>query len=79
MNKIIYLDHAATTYIKNEVADYMRPYLSDKFGNASSIYLLGRDSRTAIDKARQQVARALNCKEIRKRKQIMLLASYPKK
>lgn len=60
--KIIYLDNAATTHIKPEVLDEMLPYLKDSYGNASSIYSIGRDARRAIENAREKVAKALNCK-----------------
>ncbi len=56
----IYLDYAATTYIDPRVLQKMKPYLTNVFGNASSLYLLGRESKVAIEKARQDVARILN-------------------
>lgn len=58
-NRIIYLDHAATTPVKPSVADAMWPYCSEFFGNPSSIYRIARESRKAIDSARAQVAKAL--------------------
>lgn len=61
MNKNIYLDHAATTYIKREVLKAMYPYLTKKFGNASSIYSLGEKSKIAIENSRSKVANALKC------------------
>jgi cysteine desulfurase len=61
MNKFIYLDHAATTYIKNEVFEEMKPYFYNSFGNASSIYQLGRYSKKAIENSHKKVASALNC------------------
>ncbi len=57
--KRIYLDHSATTPIKPEVLQEMLPYLTEKFGNASSVHSFGREARIAIDKAREQVAKAL--------------------
>lgn len=57
--KTIYLDHAATTWTKPEVLDAMIPYFTESFGNASSIYKLGRDNRKAVDAARTDIARAL--------------------
>jgi cysteine desulfurase len=54
--KLIYVDHAATTYIKPEVLGAMQPYLTELFGNPSSIYYLGRESKKAIDEARSQTA-----------------------
>lgn len=59
--KRIYLDYAATSPIKPEVLTAMRPYFTKKFGNPSSIYSFGRETRAAIDKAREQVAEFLNC------------------
>ena len=56
----IYLDNAATTQLDKEVLDAMLPYLTDKFGNPSSIYSYGRESRLAIESARKSVARILN-------------------
>ncbi|MEI6131541.1 MAG: cysteine desulfurase NifS [Bacillota bacterium] len=58
--EIIYLDHAATTPIRQEVLDEMMPYLTSKYGNASSIYSIGRESRIAVDNARIQVSKAIN-------------------
>ncbi|MDD4494947.1 MAG: cysteine desulfurase NifS [Eubacteriales bacterium] len=60
--KEVYLDHAATTYVKREVLEEMLPYFSDKFGNPSALYSKGRESRKAVDEARQKVAKALNAK-----------------
>ena len=60
MEKIIYVDHSATTYVKKEVIDAMLPYFSEKFGNASSPYKIGGESRDAVEKAREQVAKAIN-------------------
>ena len=56
----IYLDHAATTPVRKEVLDEMLPYFSEKYGNASSIYKLGREGRKAVDSARDKVAEAIN-------------------
>jgi len=58
-NKIIYFDHAATTPVKPEVLEEMMPYFTNKFGNASSIYSIGRDSKKAVEEAREKVAKAL--------------------
>lgn len=59
MNRI-YLDNAATTPLDKEVLDAMTPYLTEKFGNPSSIYSYGRESRMAIETARKSVAKILN-------------------
>src|SRR6476469_454290 len=56
----IYFDNAATTALDPEVLDAMMPYLTDKFGNPSSIYSYGRETRMAIENARKTVARILN-------------------
>lgn len=58
----IYLDNAATTPLDPEVLDAMMPYLVEKFGNPSSIYSYGRESRLAIENARKSVARILNAR-----------------
>ena len=50
MDKIIYVDHSATTYTKKEVLDAMLPYFTEKYGNASSPYKLGQTSRNAVEK-----------------------------
>ena len=59
MNRI-YLDNAATTPLDKEVLNAMTPYLTEKFGNPSSIYSYGRESRMAIETARKSVAKILN-------------------
>lgn len=61
MENTVYLDYAATTYVKPEVLEEMLPYFTQKFGNPSSFYSISRENRMAIDKARAQVAKALNC------------------
>ncbi len=58
---MIYFDHAATTKIKKEVIDVMMPYLVENFGNASSLYELGINSKIAIEKSRKQVANFIKC------------------
>lgn len=60
MQKRIYFDNAATTALAPEVLEAMLPYMTDKFGNPSSIYSYGRESRLAIENARKAVARILN-------------------
>src|SRR5437667_6549897 len=59
-DRTIYLDHAATTALDTRVLDAMIPYLTTEYGNASSIYTLGRHAMQAIDSAREQVADILN-------------------
>jgi cysteine desulfurase len=59
MNRI-YFDNAATTALDPEVLETMMPYLTEKFGNPSSIYSYGRETRMAIEQARKSVAKILN-------------------
>ena len=56
----IYLDNAATTQITNTVFAEMLPWLRDKYGNPSSLYSIGKEAKKAINKAREQVAKAIN-------------------
>ena len=56
----IYLDNAATTPLDADVLDAMMPYLTTYFGNPSSIYSYGRETRLAIENARKSVAKNLN-------------------
>ncbi len=58
---MIYLDNSATTRVRQEVIDEMLPYLSRSWGNPSSIHALGRESKEAVNDARQRVAVLLNC------------------
>ncbi|RLC51284.1 MAG: cysteine desulfurase NifS, partial [Candidatus Cloacimonadota bacterium] len=59
--KPIYLDYNATTPIDPEVAEAMKPYLTEFFGNPSSTHWFGIQTRKAIEKARKQVAELINC------------------
>ncbi len=59
MSRYIYMDNAATTPVKKEVLEEMLPYFSENYGNPSSVYSLGSNSKVAIEKAREQVAKAL--------------------
>jgi len=58
----IYLDHAATTALDRRVLDAMIPYFTTEYGNASSIYTLGRHAMQAIDNAREQVAEIIHAR-----------------
>lgn len=58
----IYFDNAATTPLDKEVLDAMLPYLANHFGNPSSIYSYGRETRLAIESARKSVAKLLGVK-----------------
>lgn len=60
MTNRIYFDNAATTSLDPQVLDAMMPYLTNCFGNPSSIYSYGRESRLAIENARKSVAKILN-------------------
>ena len=58
--KIVYMDHAATTYAAPEVVEAMLPYFSEKFGNPSSVYGIGQENKAAVEEARAKVAAAIN-------------------
>ncbi|HWQ45117.1 MAG TPA: cysteine desulfurase NifS, partial [Methanosarcina barkeri] len=62
-DKTIYMDNSATTPARKEVVEEMIPYLTENFGNPSSIYEIGKISKHAIDKARKKVADALGAEE----------------
>ncbi len=57
----IYLDHSATTPVDKKVLKSMMPYFSEKFGNPSSIHSFGQTAIAGVDKARENVAKFLNC------------------
>ena len=59
--RTVYLDHAATTAVDPRVVEAMLPYWTERYGNPSSIYGLGRDAYHALDQSRQTVAGILNC------------------
>jgi cysteine desulfurase len=52
----VYLDHSATTPADRRVVEAMLPYLTEKFGNASSVHFFGQEARAAVDRARREVA-----------------------
>lgn len=60
--KTVYLDNSATTKTDEIVIKEMLPYLTEYYGNASSIYKLGRESKKVVEEAREKIASALNCK-----------------
>ncbi len=62
MFRRVYLDNSATTPIDKDVVEAMLPYLTEKFGNASSIHFFGQEARGAVDKARHQVADIIGAK-----------------
>ncbi len=63
MFRRVYLDNSATTPIDREVVDVMIPFLTEKFGNASSIHFFGQEARVAVDRARQQIAEIINSRQ----------------
>jgi cysteine desulfurase len=58
----IYLDHAATTPVRDEVFEAMRPFFGARFGNPSSTHRWGREARAALDEARERVAHCLGAR-----------------
>lgn len=62
MNKLIYLDNAATTKTAPEVVDAMLPYFTEYYGNPSSVYDFAAESKAAVTKARHRIAEVLNAK-----------------
>ncbi len=62
MNSVKYFDHAATTGVKEAVLKKMLPYFNIEYGNASSIYGIGRRAKRAIEEARGKVAKVINAK-----------------
>ena len=61
-DRINYLDHAATTPVREDVLEKMLPYFTQKFGNPSSLYALAGEARYGIDEAREQVAEVLGAR-----------------
>ena len=62
MNKLIYLDNAATTATRPEAVEAMLPYFTEKFGNPSSIYSFAAQNKAAVDTARETIAKSLGAK-----------------
>jgi cysteine desulfurase len=62
-NKAVYMDNSATTPVRKEVVEAMLPYMTENFGNPSSIYEIGKTSKHAIDRARKKAADALGAEE----------------
>src|SRR6266540_4659394 len=60
--KPVYLAHAATTPVRDEVFEAMRPFFGVRFGNPSSTHRWGREARAALDEARERVARCLGAR-----------------
>ncbi|MCH8061447.1 MAG: cysteine desulfurase NifS [Chloroflexi bacterium] len=61
-DKVIYLDHSATTPVREEVLQAMLPYFSESFGNPSSIYTLAQEARKAVDDARETISHLLGAR-----------------
>lgn len=59
--RMVYMDHAATTRVDPRVVEAMLPFWTEQYGNASSVYALGREAHHALHEARQTVAHLLNC------------------
>ncbi len=59
---MIYMDHSATSPVDTQVFEAMKPYFVEKFGNASTLYSLGRDARKAMESARAHVASLIGAK-----------------
>ncbi len=57
----VYFDHSATTRVLPEVEEAMLPFLTEKWGNPSSLHSFGREARAAIEDSRKSLARLLNC------------------
>lgn len=60
MSRFVYVDNAATTAVSKDVLDSMIPYYTEKYGNPSSLYSIGRGSKKAIETAREDIAKCLN-------------------
>ncbi len=60
--RLVYMDHAATTPVHPEVSAAMSGYIADRYGNPSSIYRIAREAKEAVENARIQVARALGAR-----------------
>ncbi|MBA3712879.1 MAG: cysteine desulfurase [Pyrinomonadaceae bacterium] len=58
----VYLDNSATTPVDRRVVEAMIPYLTEKFGNASSVHFFGQEARAAVDRARREVALLINAR-----------------
>ena len=61
--RLIYLDHSATTPVDQRVVEAMLPYFGENFGNASSVHGFGQRARAAVDRARRQVASLLGARQ----------------
>ena len=62
MSELIYLDNAATTAVKPEVFEAMKPYFMENYSNPSSVYSFAGKAKKAVEDAREQIASVLNAK-----------------
>lgn len=62
MEKLIYLDNAATTQVYSEVFEEMKPYFTEYYGNPSSVYQFAQESKNKVERAREEIAEMLNAK-----------------
>lgn len=62
MEKLIYLDNAATTQVYPEVFEEMKPYFTEYYGNPSSVYRFAQESKNKVERAREEIAEMLNAK-----------------
>lgn len=60
MDKLIYLDHAATTKVDPRVLQEMLPYFTENFGNPSAFYSIARDAKNVVEESREVIAKAIN-------------------
>jgi cysteine desulfurase len=60
MDRTVYLDYAATTPTDQRVVDAMLPFFTERYGNANSLYALGRDAARALEETRERVAKSIN-------------------
>lgn len=61
MDKKFYMDYAATTFLREEVIEEMKPFLNEFFGNPSGIHEFARITKNAIEKSRENIAKSLHC------------------
>ncbi len=61
-SKLVYMDHAATTPMREEVLQRMIPFMKENYGNPSSIYTLAQQARNAVDESRRTIAKLVGCR-----------------